>query len=252
MEAPMFKKKNSGELAKMTKGLTRERLDDNIFSSFSKLKKTFIFGGLMSISSRERPEKILVAMFRVTEGKIKPLNYEDIVVEAFKLFPDEFALRGYPQYPDSSDIHKPLYGPLKRKGLVMVANKRFSLTQRGLEFARSLIETAGTKIEEQRDPNRLPPDVRDEVNLMLKSDAVAFFKDGQQSKIIDTDFYTFIGCTVRTERNLFIGRMKTIEDAIAACLKLKQPSPETAALLAEVFAFLKDQFNDIISRKRSS
>lgn len=206
----------------------------------------------MSKSSRERPEKILVAMFRLTGGDLLPLNYEDIVVEAFKLFPDEFALRGHPEFPDSSDIHKPLYGPLKRQGLVLAANKRFSLTPRGLELARKLVSAAGSKIEEKRDPNRLPSNVRDEVDLMLESEAVKFFREGQQSKIIDTDFYAFLGCTVRTDRNLFLGRLKTVDDAVDLCMKMKQPSPEAAKLLNEVHSFLKTQFSDIVSRKRGS
>ncbi len=68
-------------------------------------------------AGRERPEKILVAMYALTDGETRMLSYEDIVVKAFELFPDEFALRGYPNFPDASDIHKPLYGPLRRAGL---------------------------------------------------------------------------------------------------------------------------------------
>ena len=64
-------------------------------------------------SSRERPEKILVAMHRLAEGGTEFLRYEDIVVKAFEMFPDEFALRGHSRFSDSSDIHKPLYGILK-------------------------------------------------------------------------------------------------------------------------------------------
>ena len=45
----------------------------------------------------ERPEKILVAMYRLAHGRTSPLKYEDIVVKAFELFPEEFALRGYSQ-----------------------------------------------------------------------------------------------------------------------------------------------------------
>ena len=52
-------------------------------------------------------------MYRLAHGHTSALKYEDIVVKAFELYPEEFALRGYSQYPDSSDIHKPLYGPLK-------------------------------------------------------------------------------------------------------------------------------------------
>ena len=98
--------------------------------------------------SRERPEKILVAMLKLSNGTTKPLKYEDIVVKAFELFPDEFSLRGHPEFPDSSDIHKPLYGVLKRGGMVRAANKAFGLTQRGVETARRLVQVAGQTLEQ--------------------------------------------------------------------------------------------------------
>src|SRR5437763_13408057 len=89
-------------------------------------------------TGRERPEKILVAMYSLTDGKTQMLRYEDIVVKAFELFPDEFALRGYPNFPDASDIHKPLYGPLRRAGLIRRANKTFALTPKGMELGNRL------------------------------------------------------------------------------------------------------------------
>ncbi len=55
-----------------------------------------------------RPEKIILAMCNLSKGTTSPCRYEDIVVKAFEMFPKDFQLRGHPQYPDSSDIHKPL------------------------------------------------------------------------------------------------------------------------------------------------
>ncbi len=78
--------------------------------------------------------KILAAMRELSPDSPRRLRYEDIVVKAFEMFPREFQLRGHPEFPDASDIHKPLYGPLKRMGLVTAANKRFRLTQRGSSF----------------------------------------------------------------------------------------------------------------------
>src|SRR5438874_11944341 len=98
--------------------------------------------------TRERPEKILLAMYDLASKGSGFQKYEDIVVKAFEMFPDEFALRGYPKYPDSSDIHKPLYGPLKRKALIRSANKMFGLTTRGAEVAKRLVEAAGASLEE--------------------------------------------------------------------------------------------------------
>ena len=85
-------------------------------------------------------------MNTLSGGTSRALRYEDIVVKAFEMFPEDFALRGYPRYPDSSDIHKPLYGPLKRAGHVLAGNKQFRLTQKGLDRARQL-STSGAKIE---------------------------------------------------------------------------------------------------------
>lgn len=199
---------------------------------------------------RERPEKILVAMYRLSNGQGGHIKYEDIVVEAFKLFPDEFALRGYPEYPDSSDIHKPLYGPLKRGGLIKAANKTFALTEKGLERARRLVRAAGDKIEEKRDPNRLSRDVEREVERMLESEAAKFYRTGQPDKIIDTDFFAFLNCTVRTKRNDFIGRLNTVEDAVANAAKLKLPNAEAAKELQELWRALKAKFQPIIALKK--
>lgn len=69
--------------------------------------------------------KILLAMLRLSEGSSRALEYEDIVVQAWKLFPEDFGLRKYVgEYPDASDIHKPLYGPLKERGFVLSGNKQ--------------------------------------------------------------------------------------------------------------------------------
>ena len=48
-------------------------------------------------------------MFDLCGGQAKSLQYEDIVVASFKKCPEDFQLRGYPQYPDSSDAHNQLF-----------------------------------------------------------------------------------------------------------------------------------------------
>ena len=86
-----------------------------------------------------KSQKILAVMYELSEGDSKPLHYEDIVVAAFRHHPQDFQLRGYPEFPDSSDLHKPLYA-MKRDGLVRSASdKSFLLTARGLEVARELV-----------------------------------------------------------------------------------------------------------------
>jgi hypothetical protein len=159
--------------------------------------------------SLSKPQKILAVMFELSKGDSKPLQYEDIVVTAFHRYPEDFQLRGYPQYPDSSDIHKPLYS-MKRDGLLRSANKSFQLTPRGLDVAQSLLNVKGAP----RD--RLTKPEENEINRILKSQAYALFHKGESARILDTDFYEYLGVSVRTAKGDFLGRLATVEQAIAA------------------------------------
>jgi hypothetical protein len=192
-------------------------------------------------TSTERPEKILLAMYALSGGESRPLRYEDIVVKAFELFPDEFALRGHPQYPDSSDIHKPLYGPLKRSGLVRAANKTFALTPRGLEMAGGLRRGDG-----KPDPNRMTRDAEVLLVRMMQSDAYRLFGQAKGERLVDTDLYAFLGCTVRTPRNDFIGTLTVSREAVELAARLGKPDKGTALQLKRLWEFLQIHFRDLI------
>jgi hypothetical protein len=156
-----------------------------------------------------KPNKILAVMFDLCGGEHKALQYEDIVVAAFKRYPEDFQLRGYPQYPDSSDIHKPLY-EMKSQGLVRSANKTFELTLRGIEFAAKLVHS------EIKDSDRLTKQEENEINRVLNSAAFRLFQEGQKEATLDTDFYEYLGITVRTSRTNCYGRLNNVEHAITA------------------------------------
>src|SRR5439155_1747639 len=117
-----------------------------------------------------KSQKILAVMFELAGGQSKPLHYEDIVVFAFLKHPQDFQLRGYPEYPDSSDLHKPLYA-MKRDGLVRSASdKSFILTARGLEVARELTGAAETPHD------RLTKQEENEIKRISRSPALQLFQ----------------------------------------------------------------------------
>src|SRR5713226_2605783 len=126
-----------------------------------------------------KPQRILAVMFDLCNGKPKALLYEDIVVAAFKKYPEYFQLRGYPQYPDSSDVHKPLY-EMKQQGLLRSANKTFELTARGLEVASRLVHS------ERENKDRLTKLEENEVNRIVNSAAFKLFQGGRKETILDT------------------------------------------------------------------
>jgi len=56
-----------------------------------------------------RADKILVVLYKLSKGTTKNLHYEDIVVSLFKEYPKDFAMRGYPKYPDPEGVNKAFY-----------------------------------------------------------------------------------------------------------------------------------------------
>lgn len=201
---------------------------------------------MSKIAMVTRPEKILIAMCKLSKGTTQPCRYEDIVVNAFKLFPEDFQLRGYSQFPDSSDIHKPLYGPLKKQGLVRAANKTFHLTEKGLtrakELAHAINGSQGMKAE------RLTRDIEQEISRLKATTATRLFLAGDGDKILDTDFYAYLGATVRTERNDFLGRLRAVGEAVETAAKL-DPQP-LHMKLKELHDFSLKKFDGIIKRRQ--
>lgn len=198
---------------------------------------------------RERQEKILQAIYEVARGTTKACAYEDIVVQAWKLWPEEFGLRGYVQkYPDSSDLHKPLYGPLKRDGLVRSANKKFALTPTGLEIASRL----RSGVSPQASRGRLTRSQVQEIQRLINHAAIGLADTPDD--LLDTDLYEFYTVTVRTSPAQFAGRVKTVDDAIDAAMEHRDPSiePEKVVAVAKARNALRDRFSDLIAARRAA
>lgn len=190
---------------------------------------------------------ILVAMSAVADGTTRLCAYEDIVVRAWQLFPQEFGLRGYVDlYPDSSDLHKPLYGPLKRDGYVRVQNKKFGLTHSGLAVAQQITQPPADESPEGK--GRVRRDQLIEIEKLCKKAALGLVQQGPFEDLLDTDLYDFYSVTVRTKPADFAGRIATVDRAIDAALGAQDPSIDKTrlALVSLARDALKEVHADLI------
>ncbi len=177
------------------------------------------------------PQKILAVMFDLNNGKSTALSYEDIVVAAYEKYPTDFQLRGYPQYPNSSDLHKPLY-EIKKKGLVRIANKTFELTERGIDVAQELFHSKAA------DTQQLTRQEEHEINRIVKSAAFRLYSVQKLNSILDTDFYEYLGVSVRTSKGDFCGRLSNVDHAVQA--HASKRSDELSGVLKELHIFFDE------------
>lgn len=171
-------------------------------------------------SNLTRSQKILITLFELSRGSSKQIRFEDIAVGVFKRFPSDFQLRGYPEYPDTGDIvHKPLYSDLKKNGYVLSGNKYFSLTKKGITYGKILLKNhdSGYFVPKTKNKSiKFTADQQKELDRLKQSSAVELYLTGKKEDILDIDFYTYLGVTVRTDKNSFLGRLSAVEDAIRA------------------------------------
>ncbi len=202
-----------------------------------------------NFTNLSRADKILLVMHQMGKGARKNLKYEDIVVSAFKKFNEDFHLRGYEEYPDSGDlVHKPLY-EFRKRGLVEANNKVFSLTNRGVAFAEQLLNlTKGKNLESN---GRLSRSTEREVSRIEGLEGYSLFLSGENQRITESDFYSYLGVTPRTAKNDFLGRIETVAGAIAELKEKKNLQVGRQKIIA-YNDFICNKFLSIISHFKPS
>ena len=87
---------------------------------------------------------VTYVVYRLTAANGSQTTFEDIVAEAFRLFPKRFSLRGHPEWPDSAVVNKSwLRSRTDKKYIVGSVKDGFRLTQRGLEVAERVEQHLG-------------------------------------------------------------------------------------------------------------
>ncbi len=191
-----------------------------------------------------KQQKILLVLFELSEGKKKNIKFEDIVIAAFRKFPKEFHLKGYKKFPDSGDsIKRPLY-TLRDEGILGAKNMVFSLTDKGLELSERIFSFASSG--EILTSDNLDRYIEREINRIEGLESYKLFEHGNKNKILDTDFFDFLGTSVKTERMDFRSRLKAMDEILAMT---KSRQEKRFLLLQKYINFMKSRYMNIIEYK---
>jgi hypothetical protein len=168
------------------------------------------------------PDKLLLAALALEETGRTPFTAEDLVVNAWKGFPDTFALAGYHAptgaslYPDSNRVFAEIMGskPIRQRGLlVKVGNKMYQLTEAGRERARLL---AGRVQTVDTGKAGLPRDIEAELRRLLGCKAVGKHRGGRASDLTFHDACAFWGISPRSSAIEVQGRFANLLGVIDA------------------------------------
>jgi hypothetical protein len=165
-------------------------------------------------------DKLVVAAHRLTINGKSTFTAEDLVVAAWRAYPDTFGLPGYADvdgrniYPDSNRVFAEIMGtkPVRQRGyLVKVGNKLYQLTEAGTHYAGGLQgQAVGTEKVALARP------LKDELERLLKAKATEKFTTGHIDEITFYDACGFWKISARSTAIEFTGRYNNIEKLLAS------------------------------------
>jgi hypothetical protein len=137
------------------------------------------------------------------------INAEDIVAACFKLFPERFQLRGYPEWPDSTVVNKH-WLDCRDKGYIHgSAAGGFSLTAKGLELAErtSAILSGQQRLFRKPGLEKVSGEMRTRAGRFVRSleASEAFQKystEGPSVNISEFNFCDMLLCTTESSQRV--------------------------------------------------
>ena len=212
-------------------------------------------------------DKLLVSAFALeSEGRLR-FSAENLVVMAWKKYPEAFGLAGYtdkqgrPIYPNSNRVYAEIMGskPLRKKGLLRkVGSKMYQLTEAGRSQARSISGVSSTDSVEKWTIARERIDF---IRRLFDSRAAAKFRADQREDISFFDACGFWGISAGSNAKDLWSRFADIETILAAAaeslssrdtVRFKHGAEQFAAgdveALRDIHAFLQERFESEIDR----
>jgi len=206
-------------------------------------------------------EKLLLVAKSLDDKRGGSFSAEDLVVEAWKRFPDTFGLRGHlnergnPLYPDSNRVFAEVMGskPLRRRGwLAKSGNKLYRLTETGRQYA--------ARLSEGESAQRTSFSRETVVALQRLLDSRAAAKYGTASDSISFhDASAFWGINARSNSKELAGRLAETETILdMAQVRVNAPqftlsgrgthyTPEDLNRLRHLHRFLQKKFANELS-----
>ena len=103
-----------------------------------------------------RAEKILQVIYELEKKRKKgeKISKEIMVIKAWEMFPSDFSMKGYPQYPNA-DFSKYLTS-LFRRNLLKGGFFDYKITEKGKEYVENRLKINGKVIVKKNEEKYLP------------------------------------------------------------------------------------------------
>jgi hypothetical protein len=210
------------------------------------------------MSELTKAEKLLVAAARIDATHHSEFTAEDLVVEAFKRFPNDFSLKGYPEYPDNNSVLTMLMGKEARLiasgWLSKTGTKKYRITPKGVHDAAERIpDSSERQVQTVRNSRKM----EEGLARLFQSEAFESASKDSGSEITFHQFCRFIGLAAPDTWQKVQGKLEEVKHLVEQARELgesgqnirvyfrgasREYKPEDLILLKTIFGKLTRRF----------
>jgi len=198
-----------------------------------------------------KSEKILIAINELEKTRKKggKITKEMMVVKAWKMFPSEFSMQGYPQYPNA-DISK-YVTKLFKENLLKGGFYDYRITEKGKKYVEKITSKRNEKIKPIKTSISIPRYIKSEIIRITNTKVFKYFINGERN-FLESDLFEFLGTSARSlkdsNKSPFLARYNLIiKEVIPFCQKNQQGDRE-AKKIVELWELLSDKFRHILKK----
>jgi len=177
----------------------------------------------MTLANEKEPSNIDIALFALYRlgGAERPVDTEDIAIECWRLVPQRFSWKKYPQYPESDttrvtlfDAAKPKYGKLVRGR----KNKTgWMLTVNGIDYVKARIDLLGSLASRGKEILSRHTELDRYFAQLEKQPAYKKFLKAKRCEIIQRhEFTQLLQCSLDASPNILRDRLEKLRSRARA------------------------------------
>ena len=210
----------------------------------------------MKQSTKSEPElsindKILLAIYELDKKRKEgeKITKEEMVIKVWKMFPEDFCIKGYPQYPNA-DISK-YVTKLFKDNLLKGSFYNYILTLKGKEYAERLL-TFGPVVLKKGEIISSTRQIDSEVSRIKSSKIFQLFLKGEK-EFIESDLFDFLGTSSRSfndaNKTPFISKYNFIvKEVIPFCEKIKSKDGYAKQIVI-LWGIFSEKFKETLNKK---
>ncbi len=164
-------------------------------------------------------EKILQAAMAIS-GESQTFTAEDLIVSAWRLYPDVFGLQGYAdKHPDSNKVLTNIMGTKglrEKKWIRKVGEKKYRITEAGKEAYRAM---SNSDLQPSHSAG-LSREIKVLIKKLLETRALEKVRSGELDKLNFSDACAFWNISVRSNAALLESRLNDLQIALSSAENL--------------------------------